>query len=177
MRTTLSLLVLALAGCGRFFPSGGGPEPSELTARAEFRTSTGQRAGTASLQQTPHGVLISVQLANVPPGMHGIHVHQTGTCEGPEFTTAGGHFNPAQRMHGFRREDGPHAGDLPNLRVNDRGTAQVEFISTAVTLEPGSNSLFDGDGSALVVHAGADDHYTDPSGNSGSRIACGVVVR
>jgi Cu-Zn family superoxide dismutase len=108
--------------------------------------------------------------------MHAIHVHELGRCE-PPFTTAGGHFNPGSRAHGFRREQGSHAGDLPNVRASDAGTAHVEHISTAISLSSGSGSVLDTDGSALVVHAGADDYATDPSGNSGSRIACGVIAR
>jgi Cu-Zn family superoxide dismutase len=175
-KTTITVLAaVALSGCSRRVDTSGA-SPAESTARAELTTATGQSAGTVALAETPHGVLITAQLSNLPPGTHAIHVHETGRCDAP-FSTAGGHFNPGGRVHGFRQERGPHAGDLPNFRAADNGSAQVEMLLTTVTLRSGSTSLFDDDGSSLVVHAGADDYVTDPAGNSGSRIACGVIRR
>jgi Cu-Zn family superoxide dismutase len=174
--TTFTLLAaLVLAGCSRRVDTSG-PGAAQITARVELATATGQSAGTATLAETPHGVLITAQLSSLPPGTHAIHVHETGRCDAP-FASAGGHFNPGGRVHGFRQERGPHAGDLPNFRAADNGSAQVEMLLTTVTLGSGSTSLFDDDGSSLVVHAGADDYLTDPAGNSGSRIACGVIRR
>ena len=100
-----------------------------------------------------------------------------GKCEPPEFTTAGSHFNPEGKKHGLSNPEGPHAGDLPNLDVAADGTGQVHYLATKVTLNPGPASLFDADGTAVVVHANADDHFTDPTGNSGGRIACGVIQK
>lgn len=148
--------------------------PSAPSARAEMRDSSGQLVGSAVFEQTPHGVLLSLQLSALPPGAHGLHIHSVGVCE-PPFASAGDHFAAAGRLHGFRSPAGPHAGDATNLDVNQGGSARADFMFPDVTLSPGPNSLFDADGSSLVVHANADDYTTDPSGNSGARIACGVI--
>lgn len=176
MRKTTVMVIAsaALSGCSRRVELPSLP-PIEVSARAELATGTGQAAGTATLTQTPNGVLIVAQLSNLPPGAHAIHVHDKGVCTAP-FETAGGHFNPGDAVHGFRRDAGPHAGDLPNFRASDNGTAQVEMFLTTATIS-GANAMVDDDGASLVVHAGPDDHITDPSGNSGSRIACGVIVK
>jgi Cu-Zn family superoxide dismutase len=110
------------------------------------------------------------------PGLHAVHVHAVGKCEGPAFASAGGHFNPAQKKHGFKSPDGPHAGDLPNMLVAKDGSGRFEALTDAITLRPGPTSVFDSDGSAIVVHAASDDDMTDPAGNSGDRVACGVIV-
>ena len=136
----------------------------------------GEAVGEAVLTETPHGVLVTATLHDLPPGEHGFHIHEHGQCVAP-FTTAGGHFNPGHAHHGFEAGTGPHAGDLPNVIVPDSGSAKVEFMAFGVTLERNKpTSLLDGDGSALVVHAGPDDYQTDPAGNSGDRVACGVIA-
>jgi Cu-Zn family superoxide dismutase len=146
------------------------------TATAELKDGKGQKVGDALLEQTPHGVLITLDLSRLPPGTHAFHIHETGKCE-PPFKTAGGHFNPTGRKHGIKSEAGEHSGDLPNLTVGEDGRAKVQFVAADVTLRMGEkNSLFDADGSALVIHAGVDDHKTDPAGAAGDRIACGVVM-
>jgi len=145
------------------------------TASAVLKDASGKEVGAATLTVTPSGVLISLDLTAVPPGEHGFHVHTTGKCEPPDFKSAGPHFNPDQTKHGFMNPEGPHAGDLPNLHVPADGKLQVEVLEPNVTLS-GEAPLLDADGSALVIHAGADDYKTDPAGNSGDRIACGVIT-
>ncbi|HWL12343.1 MAG TPA: superoxide dismutase family protein, partial [Ureibacillus sp.] len=108
---------------------------------------------------------------------HGIHIHEVGKCEKPTFETAGAHFNPLEKQHGIENPQGPHLGDLPNIAPEEDGTVQVEFVAKNLTLEPGmENSLLDKDGSAIVIHEDPDDYKTDPAGNSGTRIACGVIT-
>ena len=145
------------------------------TASAVLKDASGKEVGAATFTVTPSGVLISLDLTAVPPGEHGFHVHTTGKCEPPDFKSAGPHFNPDQTKHGFMTPEGPHAGDLPNLHVPADGKLQVEVLEPNVTLS-GEAPLLDADGSALVIHAGADDYKTDPGGNSGNRIACGVIT-
>ena len=145
------------------------------TPSAVLKDASGKEVGAATFTVTPSGVLISLDLTAVPPGEHGFHVHTTGKCEPPDFKSAGPHFNPDQTKHGFMTPEGPHAGDLPNLHVPADGKLQVEVLEPNVTLS-GEAPLLDADGSALVIHAGADDYKTDPAGNSGDRIACGVIT-
>jgi len=145
------------------------------TASAVLKDASGKEVGAATLTVTPSGVLISLDLTAVRPSEHGFHVHTTGKCEPPDFKSAGPHFNPDQTKHGFMTPEGPHAGDLPNLHVPADGNLQVEVLEPNVTLS-GEAPLLDADGSALVIHAGADDYKTDPAGNSGDRIACGVIT-
>jgi Cu-Zn family superoxide dismutase len=139
----------------------------------------GAPIGTAQLSQNVNGV-VSVEIASLalPAGTHGIHFHQVGKCEGgaTAFSTAGGHFNPLGKEHGLENPKGPHAGDAPNIVIPASGVGRVSFTTDRVSLTPGASSLFDGDGSAIVVHAGADDQVSQPAGNSGGRIACGVIT-
>jgi Cu-Zn family superoxide dismutase len=145
------------------------------TASAPLKDAQGKEVGSANLTQTPRGVLVNVAVKGLPPGEHAFHVHAVGKCE-PPFTTAGGHFNPDAKKHGLMAADGAHAGDMPNLHIPQSGELTVEIVNAAITLEKGKpNSVFDADGSALVIHAGSDDYKTDPTGEAGGRIACGVV--
>ena len=145
------------------------------TAQAALKSADGKDVGTVDLTQTPRGVLIRVSIKGLPAGDHAFHVHAVGKCE-PPFDSAGGHFNPDSKKHGLMTPEGAHAGDMPNLHIPASGELVVEVLNTAVTLEKGPpNSVFDADGSALVVHAGVDDYKTDPTGNAGGRIACGVI--
>jgi Cu-Zn family superoxide dismutase len=174
---TLSLLLLASAcGGGRGSSSTPAPVQASITARAELRDADGRSLGVMTLSQTPHGVLVTGDLTGAAAGVHAIHFHDVGRCE-PPFTSAGGHFNPTQRQHGFRVAAGHHAGDLPNFTAPAAGNVRVDLFSDRVTLGTGPTSLLDADGSSLVIHATADDYATDPSGNSGGRIACGVIAR
>jgi len=150
--------------------------PSQAqTAKAALQTAEGKDAGNVTLTQTPSGVLLSLTVKGLPAGEHAFHVHAVGKCE-PPFTSAGGHFNPGNKKHGMMAPDGAHAGDMPNLHIPASGELTVEVLNSAVTLEKDKpNSVFDADGSAVVIHAGKDDYKTDPTGDAGGRIACGVV--
>jgi Cu-Zn family superoxide dismutase len=108
--------------------------------------------------------------------LHAVHVHAVGKCDGPAFTSAGGHFNPTGKKHGHKSAEGAHAGDLPNMLIGKDGSGRFEAMTDGLTLLAGPLSVFDADGSSLVIHAGADDYATDPAGNAGDRIACGLIV-
>lgn len=148
------------------------PGPGETDERltATMRDASGQELGTVTLLETSAGIFVSGPLRNLPPGIHAIHIHETGRCE-PSFAAAGGHWNPADREHGSENPAGAHFGDLPNITVDPQGTVTMSARS------PGGefDDLLDEDGAALVVHAGADDYRTNPAGDSGDRIACGVI--
>ena len=143
-------------------------------ANTQLKDGSGKAVGDVDLVQTPAGVLIKLQIKGLAPGEHAFHVHAVGKCEAP-FESAGPHFNPGNHKHGILVGEG-HAGDMPNLYVPQSGELSVEVVNSAISLEQGKpNSVFDNDGSSLVVHAKADDYKTDPAGNSGDRIACGVI--
>jgi Cu-Zn family superoxide dismutase len=143
-------------------------------ATAQMHGIAGRDFGTLTLTETSGGIAISGTLAGLPPGEHGFHVHAVGTCEGPSFETAGAHWNPTNRAHGMNNPAGPHLGDLPNLTVAADSSVTVQATTPGGTLH-GENSMLDDNGAALVIHAAADDYKSNPSGNSGNRIACGVV--
>lgn len=140
------------------------------SASADLQTADGKAAGHATAEETAEGIRIVFDGTGLPKGTHGLHVHTTGKCDGPEFTTAGGHWNPTMHQHGSLNPQGPHVGDLPNLEVAADGTAHLEGTLAGGTIA----GLLDADGSSIVVHAGPDDLKSDPAGNSGARIACGV---
>lgn len=166
----LALSGAALGGCAM---SAGGNGTGEPTAVAYLTTANGQSVGRATATAMSDGIQIVVEGRDMPPGVHGAHVHTVGRCDAPTFETAGGHWNPMSKKHGMENPAGPHAGDMPNLDIASDGAGVL-----TVTLPGGTfDGLFDTDGSALVIHAGQDDMRTDPSGNSGGRIACGVFRR
>ena len=144
-------------------------------ATAALKDAGGKEVGSVNLTQTPHGVLINLSVKGLAAGEHAFHVHAVGKCE-PPFTSAGGHFNPTNKKHGMLAAEGYHAGDMPNLHIPQSGDLTVEVVNASITLEKGKpNSVFDADGSAIVIHAGSDDYKTDPTGDAGGRIACGVI--
>ncbi len=144
-------------------------------ATAQMKGTGGRDLGTLTLTESGGAITVSGQLSGLAPGEHGFHIHTTGKCEGPSFETAGAHWNPTNRGHGTNNPAGPHLGDMPNITVGPDSTVSVQATTPGGTLH-GENALLDGDGAAVVIHTDADDYKTNPSGNSGNRIACGVVT-
>jgi Cu-Zn family superoxide dismutase len=170
MRKLTLLLPLLVTACAYDEPQGGPPMPLVNT--------TGQTIGSVRAWQTAGGVTFRIDATGLPHGIHGIHVHSVGRCDGPDFTSAGPHWNPAGRKHGINNPAGPHAGDMPNVEVAANGVlgATVTLPNASLFAPTGApGALLDADGAALVIHAAADDYVTDPSGNSGARIACAVI--
>jgi Cu-Zn family superoxide dismutase len=174
MRTHLPIVASALLALAAI-PSHAAPK----SAHADLVNAQGATIGHAKFSTVPDGVKVTINVGQLTPGEHGIHIHTVGKCEGPAFTTAGGHFNPTSSHHGVNNAASPHphVGDLPNLVVSAKGTAKITFTAAGATLGDGPNSLFHDGGTSLVIHAKPDDLMSDPSGNSGDRIACGVIAQ
>jgi Cu-Zn family superoxide dismutase len=165
------LIVPLLAGCQTV-----AEQPTQELERAVLKTADGQPAGMARLLGNGSEVTITIALSGLRPGLHGVHLHMVGKCEGPAFASAGGHLNPAGHQHGSDNPAGAHLGDLPNATIGPAGAGTVSASLPGTPTEVMA-ALFDADGTAVVVHADPDDYRTDPSGNSGARIACGVLTR
>ncbi|HSJ31630.1 MAG TPA: superoxide dismutase family protein [Longimicrobiales bacterium] len=190
MRRLGVLMAVAIAGFAACEPADTAPEPAvrdttaavpdrpaaEERIEVQLMDSTGQQVGVSHLSQQGDGVEVHIRVSNLEPGSeHGVHFHENGTCEPPTFESAGGHFNPTGMQHGLENPRGPHVGDMPNIRAGEDGVADTTFVKPNTLLRGDSTSLQRSGGISLVVHADPDDMRTDPSGNSGSRIACGVV--
>ena len=145
------------------------------SANAVLLAADGSRRGDAMVREAADGLHVAVRATGITPGVHAVHIHMTGTCTPPDFTSAGGHWNPTARQHGRDNPAGMHMGDMPNLTAGADGTGQMEFVIPGATLRTGANAVLDADGAAIVVHAQADDNKSDPAGNAGGRIACGIV--
>ncbi len=146
--------------------------PAAAASSAEIKSPEGESMGTVDFTDTPNGMLVVAKLRNVPEGVHGFHIHETGACE-PDFKAAGGHLVGDASAHGLMIEGGPHDGDLPNIHVPATGELNIEFFARSLSMK----ELMDGDGSAMMIHAGADDYESQPSGDAGDRIGCGVISR
>ncbi len=144
---------------------------------ASFTGGDGRLLGQVTISEDPAGLVMNINGVGMPAGVHGIHLHEKGLCEGPKFESAGAHWNPAGKKHGRDNPEGAHAGDLANLTVAADGTATVSVPVAGAKMSSGAMMLADADGTALVIHAKADDYKTDPSGDSGDRIACAVVAK
>jgi Cu-Zn family superoxide dismutase len=149
----------------------------EKPVKVELHDAQGKSVGTATLSPAAKGVNIDLDLKGMTPGEHGMHIHQTAKCEGPGFTTAGGHLNPDSKQHGLDNPQGPHAGDMPNFTVKADGTAKTKVVAPGITMGTDSHSIFSNGGTALIIHAKQDDEKTDPSGNSGDRVVCGTIAK
>jgi Cu-Zn family superoxide dismutase len=176
---TISILVLPLAGiallsCDSSRVAADDSTPNKATAT--LRNASGQVVGEATITKQSKGVEFQVKTHDIPAGEHAIHVHEKGMCDPPDFESAGAHFNPNHKSHGLDDPSGPHAGDLPNFTADNDGKADFDFENELMDLSTGTNSLLKAGGTALVIHAKPDDGKTDPSGESGSRIACGVIT-
>lgn len=169
---------VALASCAAA-DAGGAPDlasgPAQ-TARAELRAADGSARGTVQAVENRDGLRLVINGENLPAGAHGVHVHMIGACNPPDFASAGAHWNPTGKQHGKNNPQGMHMGDLPNMLIGADGRGSLEISIPGARLTGGGEPMLDADGAALVVHAAADDMMTDPSGNSGGRIACGVFT-
>jgi Cu-Zn family superoxide dismutase len=164
-KTTIAIAILALIALTA-------PASAADQATAVLKDADGKEVGKVTLIAVPTGVLLAVDLTAMPPGDHGFHIHGIGKCEAPSFKSAGGHYNPEEDEHGLLNDAGPHAGDMPNIHVPASGKLRVEVLNQSVNLGLG---LLGGKGTAIVIHQGADDYISNPAGDAGPRIACGVI--
>jgi Cu-Zn family superoxide dismutase len=170
-----ALAVTLLSGCAMHTDDAVSAGARPENAQVPLLAADGSQRGTVEVIQTHGSLLVSVHGVNLPPGTHGAHIHAVGRCDQPDFASAGPHWNPTGRQHGRENPAGAHMGDLPNLVIGANGRGSLEFNIPGGWMRRGANPVLDADGAAFVIHAAADDHRTDPSGNSGARIACAVL--
>lgn len=168
-------LGLAVSGCATM-SADGSPKPAAAPmARAMLAAADGSPRGEATVTEAADGMHVVVRATGLTPGTHGVHIHTVGTCTPPDFTSAGGHWNPTGRQHGKDNPAGMHMGDMPNMLAGADGAGELEYIVPGGMISTGTMPLLDADGAAIVIHAAADDNRSDPAGNAGGRIACGVL--
>lgn len=173
---SIGLVLSLLSACGAKEVSVQPVAADSTSYKTTIINAKGNKIGTAEISNIKQGVNIHLEAAKLTPGLHGIHLHEYGLCEIPDFVTSGMHLNIMKKEHGFENPQGFHTGDLPNIQVGPDGKVNVDLIVKAVTLEKGkANSILSDQGVSLIIHEKSDDYMTDPSGNSGSRIACGVI--
>jgi Cu-Zn family superoxide dismutase len=168
-------LTVAVSACATTSPDAASSNTAPL-AVAKLMAGDGSSRGTASVTEAADGLHVLVKGTGLTPGMHAVHVHMTGTCTAPDFASAGGHWNPTGRKHGMDNPAGAHMGDMPNMTVGSDGTGGIEYVIAGGMISGGTMPLLDADGAAVVIHAQADDNMSDPAGNAGGRIACGVLA-
>lgn len=168
-------LVATLCGLATILAAGSAIA-QDSAAAATLANSQGREVGTVSFTEGSNGLLLQADLHDLPAGTHGFHLHAVGACTPPDFKAAGGHFNPTEKKHGFLAKEGPHLGDMPNIHVPASGTLAFEFFLPEVTIDKEAQ-LMDKDGTAVMIHSKADDYKTDPAGEAGDRIACGVIEK
>lgn len=171
-------VLLVIAGCGKSDKKMQVSGEQMKAIVAPLINTEGNTIGEVSLVQEPEGVTINIEAEELSPGAHGIHIHETGVCTPPDFTSTGAHFNPSGKEHGFDNPKGFHLGDLPNIEVDEQGKVSMKLTTAEVTMKPGmENSIVKEGGVAIVIHEKADDYKTDPAGDSGDRVACAAIVK